>query len=162
MLSSLGVCVHKACSTSTTLTTSRLSLSVENYQDGGQRPARGEAVSKFDGKNADNFLEWFSKLRVSLSLYSKPIFEIVQGSQRPSGLDSDQVTARESWDDANHNLFSIIFFTTSGPAFSVVRRFEAKTREDGVMDRTHGELYARSSMTAHAKPCERRTGNWKR
>ena len=28
-------------------------------------------VSKFDGKNTDDFLEWSSKLRVSLSLYSK-------------------------------------------------------------------------------------------
>ena len=46
-------------------------------------------VSKFDGKNAENFLEWSFKLRVSLSLYSKPIFKIVQGSQRPSGLDND-------------------------------------------------------------------------
>ena len=89
-------------------------------------------VSKFDGKNPGDFLEWFSKLRVSLSLYSKPIFESVQGSQRPSGLDNDQVTARESWDGANHNLFNILYFTTSGPAFSVVRRFEGKTREDGV------------------------------
>ena len=88
-------------------------------------------VSKFDGKNADDFLEWSSKLRVSLSLYSKPIFEIVQGSQRPSGFDNDQVTAREGWDDANHNLFSTLYFTTSGPAFSVVRRFEGKTRDDG-------------------------------
>ena len=52
-------------------------------------------VSNFDGKNADDFLEWYSKLRVSLSLYSKPIIKIVQGSQRPSGLDNDQVTARE-------------------------------------------------------------------
>ena len=88
-------------------------------------------VSKFDGKNADDFLEWSPKLRVSLSLYSKPIFEIVQGSQRPSGLDNDQVIARESWDDANHSFFSILFFTTSGPAFSVMPRFEGKTREDG-------------------------------
>ena len=49
-------------------------------------------VSKFDGKNADHFLEWSSKLRVSLSFYSKPIFEIVQESQRPSDLDNNQVT----------------------------------------------------------------------
>ena len=93
-------------------------------------------VSKFDGKNADDFLEWSSKLRISLSLYSKPIFEIVQGSQRPSGLNNDQVTARESWDDANHKLFRILYFTTSGPAFAVVRRFEGKTREDRVW---HGQ-----------------------
>ena len=36
-------------------------------------------VSKFDGKNEDDFLERFSKLLVSLSLYSKTISEIVQG-----------------------------------------------------------------------------------
>ena len=72
-------------------------------------------VSKFHGKNADDFLEWSSKLRVSLSLYSKRIFEIVQGSQRPSDLDNDQATVREDCDDANRNLFSILFFTTSGP-----------------------------------------------
>ena len=52
-------------------------------------------VSKFDCKNADDFLEWSSKLRVSLSLYSKPIFKIVQGSQRPSDLDNDQAIACE-------------------------------------------------------------------
>ena len=92
-------------------------------------------VSKFDGKNADDFLEWSSKLRVSLSLYSEPIFEIVQGLQWPLGLNNDQVTAREGWDDANNNLFSILYFTTSGPAFSVVRRFEGKRREDGVEHR---------------------------
>ena len=89
-------------------------------------------VSKFDGKNADDLLEWSFNLRASLSLYSNPIFDIVQGSQRPSVLDNDQATAWEGWDDANHNLFSTPFFTTSGPAFSVVRRFEGRTREDGV------------------------------
>ena len=52
-------------------------------------------ISKFDGKNVDDFLEWCSKLRVSLSLYSKSIFEIVQGSQRPSDLDNDQATAHK-------------------------------------------------------------------
>ena len=95
-------------------------------------------VSKLDGKNADDFLEWSSKLHTSLSLYSKPIFEIiVQGSQRLSDLDNDQAIAREGWDDANHNLFSILFFTTtSGPVFSVVRKFEGRTREDGI---EHGQ-----------------------
>ena len=47
-------------------------------------------------------------------------------------LDSDQATAREGWDDVNHNLFSILYFTKSGPAFFVVQRFEGKTQEGGV------------------------------
>ena len=91
-----------------------------------------EQISKFDGKNADDFLEWSSKLRFSLSSYSKPIFEIVQGPQRPSDLDNDQATAREGWGDANHILYSILYFTTFDPAFSVVWRFERKTRDDRV------------------------------
>ena len=118
-------------------------------------------VSKFDGKNADDFLKWSSKLRVSLSLYSKPIFEIVQGLQRPSDLDNDQVTARESWDDANHSLVSILFVTTFGSAFSVVRRFEGKTREDGV---GHGQD-AWGALREKFDGCSRealRTGNRKR
>ena len=52
-------------------------------------------VSKYDGKNADYFWEWYFKLRASLSLYSKLIFEVVQRLQRPSDLDNGQATARE-------------------------------------------------------------------
>ena len=88
-------------------------------------------VSKFDGKNADDFLKWYSKLRISLSLYSKFIFKIVQGSQRPPNLDNDQATARTVRDDASHNLYGTLYFTTSGQAFSVVRRFKGKTGKDG-------------------------------
>ena len=66
-------------------------------------------VSKFEGKNAHDFLEWSSKLRVSLSLYSKPIFKIIQESQRPSGLGNDQVTAREGWDDVHVIICSAPF-----------------------------------------------------
>ena len=90
-----------------------------------------EQVSKFDVKNANDLLGWSSKLRVSLSLYSKISFEAVQGLQWRS-LDSDQATACEGWNDANRNLYILLYFTTSGPAFSVMRRFEEKTNEDEV------------------------------
>ena len=105
---------------------------MENYQGGGQRSARGEAGLKIRREECGRISGMVFQAMASLSLYSKPIFEIVQGLQRPSDLDNDQATAREGWDDANHNLFSILFFTISDPAFSVVRRFEGRTREDGV------------------------------
>ena len=70
-------------------------------------------VSKFDGKNADDFLECSSKFRVSLSLYKKSIFKILQGSQRPSELENDQATAHKVCNDANHNLN--ILLTTLHP-----------------------------------------------
>ena len=36
-------------------------------------------ITKFDGRRADEFLEWDSKLRASLSVYNKTIFNILQG-----------------------------------------------------------------------------------
>ena len=111
-------------------------------------------VSKFDGKKANDFLEWSSKLRISLSLYRKPIFEIVQGLQRPSDLDNNQATSREGWDGANHNLFSIIFLTTSGPAFSVVRRLERKTREAWAALREKFDGCSRAALRAAHREIE--------
>ena len=35
-------------------------------------------ISKFDGNKADDFLEWSSKLRASLSIYNRAIFNIMQ------------------------------------------------------------------------------------
>ena len=43
---------------------------------------------------------------------------------------------REGWDDDNHHFYSILYSTTSDTIFSVVRRFEGKTRENGV---EHGQ-----------------------
>ena len=45
-------------------------------------------VPNIDGKNAGDFLEGSSNLRVSLLLYSKLIFKLVRGSQQPSELDN--------------------------------------------------------------------------
>ena len=74
-------------------------------------------VSKFDRKNADGVLEWPSKLRVSLSLYNKSIFEIVQGTERPPDFDNDQATACEGWDDANNTCSSSSSLHDIRPSF---------------------------------------------
>ena len=52
--------------------------------------------------------------------------------------------------------------STSGPNFSVVRRFGGKgeMKEKG-MDKTRGQLYVRSSTAARARPCGRHTKKWK-
>ena len=63
---------------------------------GGNFPYVVKQISKLDCKNADDFLGWYFKLCVSLSLYSKIIVEIVQGSERSLDLeDNVQATARE-------------------------------------------------------------------
>ena len=88
-------------------------------------------VNKFDGKRAGDFLEWQSKLRTALSLYNRKIYNVLQGEQRPSNEDPDGATARVTRDIANQNLFGVLFFATTGSAFSVVRRFEGKRPQDG-------------------------------
>ena len=95
-------------------------------------------VSKFVGKNADDFLEWSFKLRVSLSLYSKPIFEIVQESQRPSDLNNDQVIAHEGWDDTI--LICSASFTSRYPAQLSMSRGGLKKNSRGRMRAWRGRM----------------------
>ena len=88
-------------------------------------------TTKFDGRRTDEFLEWNFKLRASLSVYNKAIFNVVQGQERPSEFDADQETTRTTWDAANQDLYGVLFFTTAGSAFSVVRRLQGKTPAEG-------------------------------
>ena len=92
--------------------------------------------NKFDGKRVDEFLEWDSKLCASLSVYNRIFFNVLQGQERPSEFDADQETTRATWDATSQYLYSVLFFTTSGLAFSVVRRLEGKTPAEGA---EHGQ-----------------------
>ena len=58
-------------------------------------------ITKFDGRRANEFLEWDSKLRASLGAYNKPLFNVLQGQKRPSEFDADQETTRATWGAAN-------------------------------------------------------------
>ena len=94
----------------------------------------------FAGRNKDTFSEYKSKVRVCLSLYSKRVFEVCQGMTRPSyrrgtadtaALD---IAAERRWQQADHDLWRILFLTTSGSANNVVKKFEGKRPEDGKGD----------------------------
>ena len=87
-------------------------------------------ISKFDGRKGGDFLEWSSKLRASLSIYNKAIFNIFQGQERPPETDDGQAIARSAWGAVNHDLFSVLFVSTGGSAF-VVLRFEGTIPEYG-------------------------------
>ena len=115
-------------------------------------------ITKFDGRRADEFLEWNSKLCASLSVYNKTIFNVLQGQERPSEFDADQETTRATWDAANQDIYNVLFFTTAGSAFSVVRRFRAKRRPRGQgTDYRRGQRFARNSMGVCGRPFERST-----
>ena len=89
-LCKLGVCVQEAC---TRVTARYLQTLYFECWAGGTIIMDGVTntldvvltrTPKFDGTKADEFLEWSSKLRSSLSIYNKPTFNILQGKERPS------------------------------------------------------------------------------
>ena len=84
----------------------------------------------FDGKDKAQFLEYEDRLRVVLSFYRQSVAAILQGETKPTV--AQNFTAVASWERANENLFSILFFTTERSANNVVKRHIGKTREDGV------------------------------
>ena len=88
--------------------------------------------------------QYKNKLRVCLSLYSKAVFEVLQGkAQSPSFTlgSTDTATlnavADHKWLQANQDIWSVILLTTSGSANNTVKKFEGKGPEHGA---GHGQL----------------------
>ena len=92
----------------------------------------------FTGRSKDAFSEYVSNVRVCLSLYSKPVFEVFQGAEQPSSTVQDgdikrvDIPLERKWKQVDQDLWSVLFLTTSGSANNVVRRFEGKQPEDGI------------------------------
>ena len=70
-------------------------------------------------------------VRASLTVYSKTFYNVFQGQGGPSKFDADQETTHTTWDAANQDLYSVLFFTAAGSAFSVVRKFQGKISVEG-------------------------------
>ena len=88
-------------------------------------------VYTFDGKNAADFNEWNEKIRVSLNIYDKATFRVLQGAPVPSAATDTDGSMLAAWSTANEDLHNVLFFTTKGAACSVVRRFAGKKLKDG-------------------------------
>ena len=86
--------------------------------------------SHFDGKYKAHFLDYKDKLCVVLSFHRRSVAAILQSDPKPPAAQNS--TAVETWECANENLFSILFFTTECSANNVVKKHMGKTREDGV------------------------------
>lgn len=74
---------------------------------------------------------YISKVRIFLSLHSKAIFDVFQRKAYLSLTWSTDDAAtlnvvERKWQQANQNLWSILFFTTSDSADNVVKEFEGK------------------------------------
>ena len=84
----------------------------------------------FDGKDKTHVLDYKDKLGVVMSFHRPSVAAILQGDPKPPAAQIS--TAVATWERANENLFSIMFFTTERSANNVVKMHLGKTREDGV------------------------------
>ena len=64
---------------------------------------------RFDGKDKAQLLEYKDGLRVVLSFYRQSVAAILWGDPKPTAAQT--FTAVATWERANENLFSILFFT---------------------------------------------------
>ena len=111
---------------------------------------------RFDGKNKAQFLEYKDRLRVVLSCCrsigkASPPFS--KGEPKPPVAQNS--TAVASWEHANENLFSILFFTTKRSANNVVKRHMSKTREDGVGNGQAAWSVLEEKYSSHTKEATR-------
>ena len=67
---------------------------------------------------------------VRLVVRCQSVAAIFQGDPKPTTAQNP--TAAATWERANENLFSILFFTTERSDNNVVAKHIGKTREDGV------------------------------
>ena len=87
-------------------------------------------VHTFDGKNAADFVEWHENIRISLDIYDKVAFRVLQGASVTSAATDTDGSKLAAWNTANEDLYNLLFFT-KGAACSVVRRFAGKTLDEG-------------------------------
>ena len=88
-------------------------------------------VHTFDGKNAAYFIEWYEKIRISLNIYDKAAFRVLQGAPVASAVKDTDGSKLAAWSTAHENLYNVLFFATKGAACSVVRHFAGKTLDEG-------------------------------
>ena len=88
-------------------------------------------VHTFNGKNAADFIEWYEKIRISLEIYDKAAFRVLQEAPLPSAATDIDGSKLAAWNTANVDLYNVLFFSTKSAACSIVRRFAGKTLDEG-------------------------------
>ena len=88
-------------------------------------------VHTFDGKNAADFIKCYEKIRISLNIYDKAAFRVLQGAPVPSAAIDTDGSKLAAWNTANEDLYNVLLFTTTGAVCPVVRRIAGKTLGEG-------------------------------
>ena len=109
--------------------------------------------SCFDGKDKVHFLDYKDKLQVVLSFHRQSAAAILQGDPKPPAAQNSPAVA--TWERANENLFSILFFTTERSANNVVKKHMGETREDGVGNGQAARNALEEKYNSHTKEARR-------
>ena len=83
-------------------------------------------------------MDYKDKLRVALSFHRQSVATILQGDPKPPVARNS--TAVATWERANENLFSILFFTTERSANNVIKKHMGKTRNDALEEKYNSHI----------------------
>ena len=116
-------------------------------------------VHTFDGKNAAGFIEWYEKIRISLNIYDKADFRVLQGAPVPSAATDTDGSKLVAWNTAKEHLYNVLFFTTKevqhAPSSAALQA--RHSRRDQNTDNARGPPFAKSSTAVRGKRSERST-----
>lgn len=78
-------------------------------------------------KEQRDYREWQAKFRQAVGFHSQELLKILDGEPCPVGTDPDAVAATATWEGRNNQLYSLVYFSTTGSANITTRPFQAKS-----------------------------------
>ena len=94
-----------------------------------------KGLKNFTGKNPEEFADWLKKFSFILSFRRTDMYNIIEGQQRPASSTDTLTTEQAAFDQANKDLYAILFLVTEKPAALLV----AKHAEDSRGTRGNGQ-----------------------
>jgi len=93
-----------------------------------------KGIKIFTGKKPEEFPDWLKKFSLLLSFRRRDLYDIIEGAQRPASDTTTITLEQAAFDQANEDLYAILFLVTEKPAALLVAKHaddSRGTRGDG-------------------------------
>lgn len=87
-----------------------------------------KGLKVFTGQKPEEFADWLRKFSLLLSFRRRDMYDIIEGQQRPTADTNTLTTEQAAFDQANKDLYAILFLTTEKPAALLVTKHATDSR----------------------------------
>ena len=87
-----------------------------------------KGLKVFTGQKPEEFADWLRKFSLLLSFRRRDMYDIIEGQQRPTADTNTLTTEQAAFDQANKDLYAILFLTTEKPATLLVTKHATDSR----------------------------------